>query len=262
MKPLATTTRGQGESLVLIHGWGMHSEIWREFAGQLGQHYQVICIDLPGHGKSTLKGPFTLQNISQQVIASVPDAPCYWLGWSLGGAVVLDIAKRYPQKVVALVLLAANPHFLASNDWPGMDKLEFEQFCNNVALQGDAAVLNFLLLQLSVMPNPRAELKILKQRIETCPMPKVETLLGGLEILANEDLRANLQGCQLPVQVILGADDNLVPVAAGEAMSACQPKAQIHVIAQAGHMPFLSHVQQTVAAITTFIDGIKYAGSV
>ena len=42
---------GQGPTIVLVHGWAMHSGIWQDFAEQLAKQYQVICLDLPGHGQ-------------------------------------------------------------------------------------------------------------------------------------------------------------------------------------------------------------------
>ncbi|MBS4051006.1 MAG: pimeloyl-ACP methyl ester esterase, partial [Methylomonas sp.] len=34
----------------MLHGWAMHTGVWRDFARRLAEYYQVICVDLPGHG--------------------------------------------------------------------------------------------------------------------------------------------------------------------------------------------------------------------
>ena len=52
MTKIHTETYGLGKPIVLVHGWAMHSGIWRLFARELAKHYQVTLIDLPGHGRS------------------------------------------------------------------------------------------------------------------------------------------------------------------------------------------------------------------
>ena len=59
---------GTGDPIVLLHGWAMHTGVWREFAKKLAQNYQVICLDLPSHGHSDYLEKFTLENISQALI--------------------------------------------------------------------------------------------------------------------------------------------------------------------------------------------------
>lgn len=253
---LFCTVQGQGETLVLVHGWGMHSGVWDEFAQHLAESFQVVCIDLPGHGHSPLHKPFTIPAVCEQLVACVAKQPCFWLGWSLGATLVLEIVKRYPDSVKGLSLLAGNPHFLAAQDWPGMDPLMFEKFTQNVAQQGETAVLNFLLLQLSVLPNAREELKVLKNKLDGAPLPKLEALLQGLKILATADERPVFQDLAMPLQILLGELDNLVPIASAEVIKKLNPKAQLSQLKDAAHMPFLSHQQQVVTLVNDFISEV------
>jgi pimeloyl-[acyl-carrier protein] methyl ester esterase len=234
----------------------MHSGIWKYLSEHLAKSYRVVSIDLPGHGHSAIVDPYTLAQITKAISASVEDEPCLWVGWSLGATVVLEMAKCYPQQVQALTLLAGNPHFLSSEDWLGMDAFVFEKFRESLKLQGNAALLKFLLLQLSALPNAKVELSFLKQVLEECAMPEAVALSGGLQILSNQDLRPVLETINVPLQIILGSDDKLVPVAAGDAMLALQPTAQLHVIEQAGHVPFISHPQQVISCIEGFYNRI------
>ena len=73
---------GAGKPIVLVHGWAMHSGIWRDFARQLARNYKVICVDLPGHGHSEKIDPFTLEHISDQLVEIIPPNPPF----SKGGA--------------------------------------------------------------------------------------------------------------------------------------------------------------------------------
>ena len=73
---------GQGPTIVLVHGWAMHSGIWKDFAEKLAQHHRVICLDLPGHGQSEALEDFNLADISAALVAAVPEGQFCWLGWS------------------------------------------------------------------------------------------------------------------------------------------------------------------------------------
>ena len=105
---------------MLVHGWAMHSGIWRDFALHLAQNYRVTCIDMPGHGRSGKVDAFTLEQVGDALVDAVSDDNSCWLGWSLGATVALDIARRYPERVNSLVLLAGNPSFTQTAQWPGM----------------------------------------------------------------------------------------------------------------------------------------------
>ena len=52
MSKIHIETFGTGQPIVLVHGWAMHTGIWRDFAITLSNFYRVICVDLPGHGRS------------------------------------------------------------------------------------------------------------------------------------------------------------------------------------------------------------------
>jgi len=257
-------TFGKGKSIVLVHGWAMHSGIWREFAQQLALNYQVTCIDLPGHGHSEKIDPFTMERISAELI-KITSLPCFskgegicWLGWSLGANVVLDIASRYPERVSSLILLAGNPSFtcsgLGTQKWPGMDVRLLDDFAEHLNKNCQATLLRFLSLQVNALPDPKNLLKKLKAAVFECDAPDKNTLQGGLDILKQADLRPVLSGLDLPVSAILGGLDTLVPVAVGQKMQQLLPNLELNVIDRAGHVPFLSHSRETLAIISRFMD--------
>jgi len=243
----------------------MHSGIWRDFALQLARHYRVTCIDLPGHGASEKITPFTLERIGDTLVNAVDYERCCWLGWSLGATVVLDIARRYPECVDALVLLAGNPCFVQipadthegamaqAEPWPGMKPALLEQFAAQLAENCTATLLRFLSLQVQGLADTKGVLKRLKAAVSECTAPDAEILQGGLAILKHADLRAVLAGIDKPVLALLGGRDTLVPAIVGQAMRQLLPEIQLHCIDKAAHAPFLSHSEETVAIISRFI---------
>ncbi|TAK61214.1 alpha/beta fold hydrolase [Methylobacter sp.] len=300
MTKIHLETFGQGKPIVLVHGWAMHTGIWREFAKQLALNYQVTCIDLPGHGRSEAIDPFTLERISDELVKIIPPSPPFtkggieqlpvfgkerveqsssfekeknklsppfvkggpggicWLGWSLGATVVLDLAARYPEWISSLILLGGNPSFpssgLGTQTWLGMDVKLLNDFAEHLNKNCQATLLRFLSLQVNGLPDHKNLLKALKTAVFECDAPDQNTLRGGLNILKQADLRPALSGLNIPVSVILGGLDTLVPVAVGQKMQQLLPGLELNIIDRAGHVPFLSHSRETLEIISGFMD--------
>ena len=254
MTKIHQQTFGKGKPIVLVHGWAMHSGIWRDFARHLAQNYQVTCIDLPGHGHSEKIDSFTLERIGDALVNAVSDESSCWLGWSLGATVVLDIANRFPERVNSLVLLAGNPSFTQTAQWPGINVGLLDAFADKLNEDCQATLLRFLSLQVNNLPDYKTVLRALKSTVLACDAPSYETLQGGLEILKHADLRPALSDISVPVSVILGTRDTLVPVSAGQNMQELAPEITLTIIDKAGHVPFLSHSQDVLAIISRFMN--------
>jgi pimeloyl-[acyl-carrier protein] methyl ester esterase len=254
MTRLHYETFGQGQPVVLVHGWAMHSGIWRDFAKALAWHCQVTCIDLPGHGRSEKIAPFALEQISAALVQSLPDRPCCWLGWSLGASVVLDIAERFPERVDSLVLLAGNPLFVQTETWPGMDAYQLDAFIDGLTANCQATLSRFMALQVKGLADYKTVLKALKEAVSECDVPDRQTLLDGLNILKQSDLRPALSRLTCPVSVILGGRDKLIPVSVGQQLPQLNAGCEVNILDQAGHVPFLSHQQEVLVIIARFLE--------
>jgi pimeloyl-[acyl-carrier protein] methyl ester esterase len=232
----------------------MHSRIWRAFAQELAKHYQVTLVDLPGHGRSEAMSPFTLETVSKVLVDAVPDEACCWLGWSLGAAFVLEIAHRYPGRVNKLVLLAGTPCFVKKSDWPGMGEQVLENFAASLQQDSQGTLLRFLALQIKGLDNQKSALQKIIPLVSESPAPNQHILEEGLTILKESDLRETFANLKIPVAVILGQLDTLVPAIVSEKMLALLPEMALTVIDRAGHMPFLSHEDAVVKAVCEFMD--------
>lgn len=254
MTLIHTETFGQGKPIVLVHGWAMHSGIWRAFAQELATHYKVTLVDLPGHGRSEVLSPFTLETVSEALVDAIPDEPCCWLGWSLGGAFVLEIARRFPGYVNKIILLAGSPCFVSHASWPGMDEKVLDNFAMSLQQDTQATLLRFLSLQIKGLDDQNTALQALKTLVFETPPADPQTLREGLNILKETDLRAEVAQLKIPVAVILGRLDTLIPIAVTEGIQALLPSIDLTVIDRAGHVPFLSHQGAVVNAVCKFMD--------
>ena len=106
---IAYSTKGKGRAIVLIHGFLGAKEIWNEYQSRLAKNFQVICIDLPGHGKSACIGYVhnmeLLAACVKQLLKQLNKRKAIIIGHSLGGYVGLAFAEMHPEAVLGLILI-------------------------------------------------------------------------------------------------------------------------------------------------------------
>lgn len=231
-------TTGQGPDLLMVHGWGMHSSIWTDWAELLAQRFRVHLVDLPGHGCSPDQDMQSLEEWAEAVQRVAPDG-AWWLGWSLGGLVAMTAARLFSDKLRGLVLLSSTPKFVKSEDWPcAVDAGVFNQFAAQLDEDIERTLMRFLALQVRGSDNSGAVLRKLRSQMQARPRAQVQALSRGLDLLQQSDLRQVPDGTDMPLHWLFGARDTLVPAAVG-----AEVKGVSAVIDGAGHAPFLSHPQ-------------------
>lgn len=246
---------GTGPDIVLLHGWGLHAEVWHDVVQQLATRYRVTLIDLPGHGRSGSVEDYSLSQVAA-CIAEVAPPHAIWLGWSLGGMIAMHIAMTpamSDKRVRALILVASTPQFVCDEDWPhAMTRPVLESFARSLQENHAQTVQHFLTLQTRGSMQGQHTLRRLRQAVTQHP-PQFGALQGGLAILRDARLRPYLQQITCPVQIILGERDMLVPHDMGRALQAQLPNARLDVIAAAGHAPFLSHPAEFLDCVNEFL---------
>ncbi|MHC9005692.1 pimeloyl-ACP methyl ester esterase BioH [Enterobacter adelaidei] len=249
MKTLWWQTVGTGNChLVLLHGWGLNAEVWNCINEELASHFTLHLVDLPGFGRSRDFGPMSLDEMAQQVLAAAPQN-AVWLGWSLGGLVASQIALTRPERVSALVTVASSPCFSAQASWPGIKPDVLAGFQQQLSEDFQRTVERFLALQTMGTETARQDARALKQTVLSLPMPDVEVLNGGLEILKTVDLREPLSALTMPHLRIYGYLDGLVPRKVVPLLDSLWPESESQVIAKAAHAPFISHPAEFCSAL-------------
>lgn len=249
MKTLWWQTVGTGNChLVLLHGWGLNAEVWHCISEELASHFTLHLVDLPGFGRSRGFGAMSLDEMARQVLDAAPQN-AIWLGWSLGGLVASQIALSQPERVKALVTVASSPCFSAQEAWPGIKPDVLASFQQQLSEDFQRTVERFLALQTMGTETARQDARTLKQTVLSLPMPEVEVLNGGLEILKTVDLREPLAALAIPHLRIYGYLDGLVPRKVVPLLDALWPESESQVIAKAAHAPFISHPAEFCSAL-------------
>ena len=226
---LYSATIGSGKDLVLLHGWGFNADLFNDLIETYKDQYRITKIDLPGHGRSD-EVAGGIDEWCDEIIKILPNNPIL-LGWSLGGLLAINIARKV--QISKLILVASSPNFVQNYHWKfGIDADNFKQFSDALQLNLSKGLKRFVSLQ----TQDKSKLKVLNQSIDQFPA-STQALNQGLEILLNTDLIAALEQLDVPIEVILGDRDTLVPCKIGEWYQSLNIKTQT---LKSGHIPFLN----------------------
>lgn len=251
---------GAGAPLLLIPGWGMDCGIWGGVVAQLALRFRVHCVDLPGYGSSPIIAQYDLDGLVRRLSEfwhiEHHDEPLALCGWSLGGQVALRWAHDVPHQIDKLVLVATTPSFVQRSDWEyAMPAGTLHEFSVSLLENHALTLKRFMALQVRGSEQERELLADLRARLARRGEPNIAALRGGLEILRNTDLRAELPQITQAALVIAGERDVLASPAASDYLAQQLPNAQLFCIKGASHAPFLSHPEIFVQRIGTFLNG-------
>jgi pimeloyl-[acyl-carrier protein] methyl ester esterase len=246
--------RGAGPDLVLLHGWGLHGGAWQALAPRLAASFRVHLVDLPGHGHSR-DTPFGTLDAVVDAVASCAPAGATVCGWSLGGLVALRLATRHPERVAAIALVSSTPCFTRRDDWPhGMAPETLEAFAEGLRAEPAKTIRSFVNLNALGGPHARDRMRELAALLVARGTPSSPALAAGLALLHDTDLRDEVASIDRPAVVIHGGRDVLTPVGAGRWLAGQLPFARYVGIAEAAHLPFVSHPGTVAEALESLGD--------
>ena len=175
-------------------------------------------------------------------------------GWSLGGMVAMQLVHRHAELVARLVLIGSSPRYTTGNEWPyGQPATQVRALRRNLERRFEATLGDFLALAFAGETLDPARMRTIRDlAARTSPLPDRATALALLDILAAHDQRELLGGLELPVLVVHGEVDRIIPCAAGEALAERLPDSRLLKLKGVGHAPFLSRPEQVAAALEEF----------
>jgi pimeloyl-ACP methyl ester carboxylesterase len=235
--------QGQGPGLLLLHGLGASSFSWRDNVAPLARYFRVLAPDLPGHGRSPAPGDgdYRLEALARGIIDFLDRRGVQQTavaGNSLGGSLALLLARDWPARISALILLApaaAQTRLpwifyplglpvlglitaILLGPWiiPWALRLAYHrpELITPEVVAGYAAPFRDL--------SHRLALRRLCRSLNPWPLDEVEALLAAIH---------------QPVALIWGAQDRILPATQLPWLQARLPQAEVRVLPEVGHAP-------------------------
>ena len=254
--PLAHREAGSGLPLVLLHAFPLSSAMWLEQRELLGACCRVITPDQRGFGGSELGADQpSLGECADDVIALLDGLGLDRVvlgGLSMGGYVAMELLRRAPERVSALLLADTK----ASADAPEAREGRFRT-AEAVERDGTAPLAETMLPALlgptTLQTRPSVAGRV-RGLIAAAPAPAVAW--ASRAMAARPDSFEVLRSTDVPALVVVGDQDALSPVAQAEEMVDALPQGRLAVVPAAGHLSAVEDPAAFASAVRGFLDDL------
>ena len=256
-----------GPVVVLIHGMASRAAQWERVMSILGDHYQVIAPDLLGHGLSAKpRGDYSLGAQAcgiRDLLAALGHDQVSLVGHSLGGGIAMQFAYQFPERIERLALISAG----------GLGP-EVSGFLRAATLPGSEIVLPII-----AGSWVRAAARAIDRVLAPVVPAGMRAALVGFGSLGDGPTRdafihtarsvIDVRGqrvdgrdrlylaADLPLLVVWGAKDTIIPVQHGLAVGEAVPTARVEVFAQSGHFPHLTEPARLAALLHEWMSSLR-----
>lgn len=255
---LRYTEIGQGQPLLLVHGLLVDHRDWRTLLPRLATSFRCIALDLPGFGRSEVPSlerfdyrRESFARVLAAFIASLGVAPVDLCAHSMGGGIALALAQHSPELLRRLTIIDGVcypfplPLLARFSLLPGVGEFTFRYLYNR-------AVFRHYFRHDVFAGHPAMDAQLVDSYYDAFDRPLSRragyaSMRNMLETLP--DLATSLAKVQLPVSLIWGTADRLVPFRAAEQLVKALPDALLHPIQGAGHAAHIEHPDRAVALI-------------
>jgi pimeloyl-ACP methyl ester carboxylesterase len=262
---------GEGPLVLLVHGMAGTARNWDPVIEPLALHNHVVAPDFPGHGDSEPGGgDYSLGSLAsglRDLMISLGHDRATLVGHSLGGGVALQFSYQFPEMVERLVLVSSGglgPEVgavLRAAALPGSDL-----FIRATAGPGSVAGgwVSGVLGKVGLRPN--IDLAEVGRAYATLADPvRRKAFLSTLHAVVGTDgqrvaaLDRLYLAESLPMLIIWGERDPIIPVAHGRAAHAQLPGSRLEVFPDAGHIPMQESPGRFAASLQRFLDETEAA---
>ncbi len=250
---------GVGLPVVLLHGFPFNSSIWHEQIRSLTGLYRVITPDLRGFGKSIAPaGVYEMDVLAADILAlldSLGIQQCVLMGHSMGGYVALAAYKMFPDRIQALGLIASQAG--ADSEEARQNRLNTVENVLKAGDKGARVVVDSMLPKMFAKdstPEPEIVEEVTKIMLGT----DVSGIVGALKgMAARPDSTPILPDMKIPVLLLSGDKDQLIPATKSETMASVIPNPTHIVVEDAGHLLMMEQPGATTEALKTFLAPLK-----
>ncbi|MCL5004161.1 MAG: alpha/beta hydrolase [Patescibacteria group bacterium] len=225
---------GQGDRLLLLHGWATNLHSFEKVTPLLSQHFQVITVDLPGFGQSqapaSAYGVFDYANFIEAFLDYLDIKETFLLGHSMGGAIALAyiLTHRRAKKII----------------------LEDSAGIRKKSLWTMSKIYIVKTLKLFVLPSYQQHLKHI---FGSTDYRNAGGMRPSLVKLVGEDLSDRLAEIKQPTLIIWGQDDKTTTPKEAAVLNQGIKGSKLVIIPGCDHFPHIECPEKFVELVTEFL---------
>ncbi len=252
--------KGSGRPVVFLHGVWMSARFFAKQLGPVGERFRAILLDLRGHGRSEkTESGHTIPEYAADLRAflealGLRDAVL--VGWSMGAFVIWEYVKQFGTDGIAgTVVVDESASDFGWDDWPhGIVTPEMLRDLNE-GVQSDRETLirHFIPLMFKDDVAPE-DVEWMAAEMAAPPAGVASAILVDQTL---RDYRNDLGKVDVPTLVAFGADEKLLPVAAGVHLVEHLSNARLVVFGDSSHCPFLEESDRFNAEVIAFVDSLS-----
>lgn len=255
--PLRTSRSGEGPPLLLINGLGAGIEMWNPFVRRIRDR-EVITFDLPGAGRSGhARWPLRMNQLAELVrdlLDRLDRERVDLLGYSLGGMLAQEVARRFPDRVGRLVLAATSPGVpsVPPNPLAALLMLTPARYYDRRIAE--------MIVPLIAGGRTSRERNVMRRGVDLrlADPPTITGYLHQLYSVCAWSSHSWLGQLRQPTLVLHGDEDPLVPLINARYLAWVIRGGQLHVMPGAGHLFLLDQPDDSIAAIESFFSTTTY----
>jgi pimeloyl-ACP methyl ester carboxylesterase len=244
---------GKGTSIVLLHGFLESLAIFSELTVDLAKHFQVICVDIPGHGKSetnTNNSMDYIADVVNSVLIELQIDKFFIFGHSMGGYATLAFVEKYPEKVVGFGLIHSHPYAdpkdkaesrLKEIELIKMGGKEKMYSVNSPKMFADENLIRF-----------KKDVDFAKLLAKQTPDEGIISCIKAM--FHRKDLSLFLKNTKLPFLIIQGKKDNYINYETVGKNIQLPENVQNIVLENSGHIGFIEEKELFLDAVKNFIN--------
>jgi pimeloyl-ACP methyl ester carboxylesterase len=255
-----------GPVVVLLHGIASRAQQWHGVMADLGNTCHVIAPDLLGHGESAKpRGDYSLGAHAcgvRDLLAALGHDRVTLVGHSLGGGVAMQFAYQFPERVERLALVNSGglgqevSAWLRAASLPGSELVLPVITASYVRRLGGVAGRALGRVGVSLPPGMAECLVSFASLADPSTRSAfVHTARSVLDVAGQRvDARDRLYlAADLPLLVVWGGRDAIIPVAHAVSLAAKIPSARLAIFERSGHFPHLSEPARLAAVLGSFV---------
>jgi pimeloyl-ACP methyl ester carboxylesterase len=239
--------RGQGPTVVLLHGWCLSHALWLYEEDLLAADHDVITPDLPGFGRSDgMPGPHDMASYSRAVRGVLDDldiTQAVLVGFAFGAAVAMQVAADNPSRLAGAVLIGV----------PSASRFPAQAMARSIRRDWP----DFAHRSASVLCGPRhseATRRWLEEMYRSTPLISA---LQGADLLGTFEPAPLARQLRIPVCYVHGVDDTVIPASVAlDCAAASTIENRVELIEDCGHLVVLDQRNVLHSVIQSFVEQV------